>query len=122
MRLFRSSRWRQALVAACLPYLLLSLFVDFVHLHPLLSGDVPQIVVVHNHHFTTENPASSRNQESQCAICQWLKAGTGLQAEAVTGPAVALVCTAVAVAPDAPRGSPHRHPIDPRGPPSVRSL
>ena len=30
----RSSRWRRGFVAACLPYLLLSVFVDFLHVHP----------------------------------------------------------------------------------------
>ena len=32
--LVRSSRWRRGFVAACLPYLLLSVFVDFLHVHP----------------------------------------------------------------------------------------
>ena len=62
-------------MAAFLPYLLLSLFVDFVHLHRLFTGSItaaPQ-------HVTAVMPGQERVPDTPCAICQWLRADTGLQ-------------------------------------------
>jgi len=84
MTLVRSQRWRRALVTACLPYLLLSVFVDFLHLHPLLGGNVPQISVAE--HVGTQGPRNSRLPDSTCAVCQWMRAGTGLQTSVAAGP------------------------------------
>jgi len=93
MTLVRSKRWRRTLVAACLPYLLLSVFVDFIHLHPLLSGTVPQISV--SQRVATPAPRNSRLPDSTCAVCQWMRAGTGLQASVAPGPTVVALPNAV---------------------------
>jgi hypothetical protein len=116
MRQLRTSRWRRTLVAACLPYLLLSVFVDFVHLHPLLDDATPQISAT-NH--VAPCPAA-KAFDSPCAICQWLRAGTGLQPAIEAGPSVGLLPDAVSLGTTTPRGSPVRLLVSPRGPPFPR--
>lgn len=117
MRVFRSSSRRRLLITAFLPYLLLSVFVDFVHLHPLLQGSVPQISAV-KHVAGCTGPAT-RTNDSPCAICQWLRAGAGMQASIDVGPSITLLPDQVALSVVQVRGSPIPHSIDPRGPPSV---
>ena len=46
MHHLRSSRVRRAFVWSCVPYLLVALFADFLHAHPLLSPDAPAIGIV----------------------------------------------------------------------------
>jgi hypothetical protein len=120
MRLFRSSHRRRTLVAACLPYLLLSVFVDFVHLHPLISGNIPQIST--SQHVSACRTPDGTSHDSPCAICQWLRNGTSLQASVSAGPAIELLPDTVAPASTNPRGSPAPLTIDLRGPPSSYSL
>jgi len=117
MRVFRSSCRRRLLISAFLPYLLLSVFVDFVHLHPLLQGSVPQISAVK--HVAGCSGDATRTNDSPCAICQWLRAGTGMQATVAVGPRIVLLPDQVSMAVVKVRGSPNPHSIDPRGPPSV---
>jgi hypothetical protein len=116
MRVFRSSCRRRILITALLPYLLLSVFVDFVHLHPLLQGTVPQISAV-KHVAGCTGPAT-RTNDSPCAICQWLRAGAGMQTSIAVGPSIMLLPEHVAMPIVQVRGSPAPHSIDPRGPPS----
>jgi len=71
------TRRRRALVAAFLPYLLLSLFVDFVHLHRLFTGNMT--LLSESQHVAAVTPGQQRLPDAPCAICQWLRAGTGLQ-------------------------------------------
>ncbi|MGH9412087.1 MAG: hypothetical protein ACRD1V_21840 [Vicinamibacterales bacterium] len=81
------SRWRRTLAAACVPYLFLSMFVDFVHVHPLGasgSGAAYQVVV---------GPHSSKTPEGPCAVCQWLRADTGLHTPITAGMAAELLAT-----------------------------
>src|SRR5512140_1060964 len=104
MRHFRASRLRRTLVAACLPYLLLSVFVNFVHLHPLWNDSAPQISATD--HVAPCPPG--KTFDSSCALCQWMRAGTGLQAFVGAGPAVVLVSDDVALPTTEPRGSPAR--------------
>ena len=117
MRVFRSSRRRRLLITAFLPYLLLSVFVDFVHLHPLLQDSVPQLSAVK--HVAGCTGAATRTTDSPCAICQWLRAGTGMQASIAIGPSITLLAGQVAMSVMQVRGSPPLHSIDPRGPPPV---
>jgi hypothetical protein len=111
------TRRRKALVAAFLPYLLLSVFVDFVHLHRLING--PMTATSASAHIDAPAPGTSKLPETSCAICQWMRAGTGIQASvAAEQSPVVLAAAFVAVAPVAPDrpdlGSP-----DFRGPPSL---
>jgi len=106
------------IVAACLPYLLLSVFVDFVHLHPLLGGAVTQLSAVP--HVAACTPPASRTGDSPCAICQWLRAGTGLQPSIAISPAIGMLAGTVTLPAAPPRGSPAPLSVDLRGPPSVR--
>lgn len=114
------TRRRRALVAAVLPYLLLSVFVDFVHLHRLING--PLSAATATLHVQEAGRASSKLPEATCAICQWMRAGTSMQSTvsahqaptAVTAPLVARHT----IAPSRPDlGSP-----DFRGPPASLSL
>lgn len=116
MRVFRSSCRRRLLISAFLPYLLLSVFVDFVHLHPLLQGAIPQISAAK--HVAACTGSATGRHESPCAICQWLRAGTGLHASVMVGPSIMLLPDQVAAPVVAARGSPAPLSIDPRGPPS----
>ncbi|HTI39930.1 MAG TPA: hypothetical protein VL484_20375 [Vicinamibacterales bacterium] len=117
MKVFRSTCRRRVLIAAFLPYLLLSVFVDFVHLHPLLTGTVPQISAARHVAACTGQPC--RRGDSPCAICQWLRAGTGLQASFAVGPSIVLLAQSVSLPVMQARGSPASLSIDLRGPPSA---
>jgi len=114
------TRWRKALAAAVLPYLVLSLFVDFVHLHRLING--PLSVASSSVHVAEDTGTPTNLPESSCAICQWLRAGTGIQ-PAVSAQLTPVMLGAAFVArlPIAPLrpdlGSP-----DFRGPPATLSL
>ena len=119
MKVFRSTCRRRLLISAFLPYLLLSVFVDFVHLHPLLQGTIPQISGAQHVAGCTGSP--TKTADSPCAICQWLRAGTGLQASVAVGPSIVLLADQVAAPVMAARGSPAPLSIDLRGPPSVLS-
>jgi hypothetical protein len=70
------TRRRKALVAAFLPYLLLSVFVDFVHLHHLITGPATASASLH---VSDGNGDSSKLPDTSCAICQWVRAGSGAQ-------------------------------------------
>ena len=114
------TRRRKALVAAVLPYLLLSLFVDFLHLHRLITG--PLSVTSTSVHLENAQDAPTKLPETTCAICQWLRAGTGMQTVVSTPQAPSLLgaslvprAPAAAIRPDL--GSP-----DFRGPPLSLSL
>jgi hypothetical protein len=115
--LVRSSRWRQALVWSCVPYLLLSTFGDFLHVHPLLNP-TPRIGIVHAVQFTPR-PAARRVPETSCAICLWQRVGSRLQNAISAGPAAlaphALVAGVTAQFPL----SPVPHPSAYRGPPQL---
>jgi hypothetical protein len=114
------TRRRKALVAAVLPYLLLSVFVDFVHLHRLING--PLTAASASAHINTELPGTSKLPDTSCAICQWMRAGTGMQA-AVTAEQAPAVVTAALVTLD--RLAPMRPDLgspDFRGPPASLSL
>ena len=117
MRVFRSSSRRRLLISAFLPYLLLSVFVDFVHLHPLLQGTSPQISAVK--HVAACTGSATQRSDTPCAICQWLRTGTGLQASVAVGPSIVLLPDQVAAPVIAARGSPAPLSIDLRGPPSL---
>jgi hypothetical protein len=116
MKVFRSSCRRRLLVSAFVPYLVLSVFVDFLHLHPLLQGSVPQMSAV-KHVAGCTGPAT-RTTDSPCAICQWLRASTGMQASVEVRASISLLPDQIALSVVQVRGSPIPHSIDSRGPPS----
>jgi len=114
------TRRRKTLVAALLPYMLLSLFVDFVHLHRLIAGPIPAAAAAA--HVKADQAGSTRLPATSCAICQWMRAGTGMQATVATEQAAVEVTTAFVARSTVPPvrldlGSP-----DFRGPPASLSL
>jgi len=114
-QLVRSSRWRQAFVWGCVPYLVLSLFAGFLHVHPLLDR-APSAGTVHGAIFAPA-PSAARIPESSCAICQWQRVGPRLQAGIAVGPAtIAPSIPIAAIAASVPQ-SPIPHSASLRGPP-----
>lgn len=112
----RTSRWRRALVAACLPYLVLSVFINFVHLHPLLDDNAPQISAT-NH---VAPCPTGKVFDSSCALCQWLRAGTGLQPLVAAGPSFVRLPDGVKPPSSGPARRSFDRPTSPRGPPAPR--
>jgi hypothetical protein len=114
LRLARS-RWRRTLAATCVPYLFLSMFVGFVHLHRVTAGDVAMGAA--SRELITPPPRVSTLPDSLCAVCQWLRAGTGMQTSVVANVVTSVIAAEIAARPSV-------HPIrtillsrDFRGPP-----
>src|SRR3954470_10199806 len=95
------TRRRKMLVAAFVPYLLLSMFVDFVHLHRLIAG--PRTATSQSAHVKAAEPGGTKLPDTACAICQWQRAGASVQASVTDDPSpstvAALVVTLPAVVP-----------------------
>lgn len=113
------TRRRKALAAAFLPYLLLSVFVDFVHLHHLITGPA---AVSASLHVTDGNAASSKLPDTSCAICQWVRAGSGAQTSVSTHHAPALLASALIARLTLAPSRPDFGTVDFRGPPRSSSL
>jgi hypothetical protein len=114
------TRRRKALVAAFVPYLLLSVFVDFVHLHRLING--PIALTSASAHVKASQAPTSNLPDTACAICQWVRAGTGMQTAATASVAPVLVSTTVVARSVMPGSRPDLGSPDFRGPPSTISL
>jgi hypothetical protein len=114
------ARRRRALVAAFLPYLLLSVFVDFVHLHRIIAGDASAASV--SNQVSAATPDRTTVPDPPCAICQWLRAGTGLHVSGTTAPTRSLVASALVSRPSVAPARPALRSRDLRGPPSSLSL
>jgi hypothetical protein len=114
------TRRRKALVAAFLPYLLLSVFVDFVHLHRLITG--PAAASSASLHVQDASGASSKLPDTSCAICQWVRAGSGAHPTATAHGAPVLVASAVVARSTLPPSRPDLGSADFRGPPRSLSL
>ena len=65
------------------------MFVDFVHVHPL--GSAVETAGSRFEAVLTSHGASA--PEKPCAVCQWLRADTGLQTPITAGVATDLVAT-----------------------------
>jgi len=102
----------------CVPYVLLSIFADFLHVHPLTAGVGIGVSVVHEANYAP--PYTARHiPESACAICQWQRVGTRLHAATSVGPATPAPQMLVAAIGDAFPDSPVPLPRAFRGPPSL---
>ena len=113
------TRRRKALVAAFLPYLLLSVFVDFVHLHRLINGPVAAAASAH---VKDGRGATSNVPDTSCAICQWARAGTGAHTPAVAQHAPALVAATIVARSTLSPSRPDLRTADFRGPPTSFSV
>jgi hypothetical protein len=99
LKVIRNSPWRRAWVAACLPYLLASLFVDFVHVDPP-EGNAPVSMAAPSAAQPTDGSGPA------CPTGAWLRLGQSFStpfsfattAQAVVRP-VALPAT---ICPDSP--------------------
>ena len=114
------TRRRRALVAAFLPYLLLSLFVDFVHLHRLFTGNMS--LLSETQHVAAVSTGQQRLPDAPCAICQWLRAGTGLQTSTTAHFTFDTIATPLAPLPSSVPFRPALGAPDFRGPPLTASL
>jgi hypothetical protein len=104
-------------VAACLPYVLLALFADFIHPHPIVDRDAPQIQIATAIRVGTPPHENSKLPDYSCAVCQWLRAGIGLQASVALGPALASVAGDIAARLAATHSGPTLRTPALRGPP-----
>lgn len=114
------TRRRKALAAAFLPYLLLSVFVDFVHLHRLIAGPIASSSL--SEHVTATVPGGSKLPETSCAICQWQRAGTGMQTSVTDEPTRDIIAAVVTPPPSLIPLKTESGPHDFRGPPPSLSL
>ncbi len=80
----RSVRWRGVLLSACLPYLLLSLFLAFVHVERI-DGDVPHAIHGSIAHVAAPSLHSERIPTDSCAACSWLRVQTSQQVQVSVG-------------------------------------
>jgi hypothetical protein len=117
LHLIRSSRLRQAFFWSCVPFLLLSVFADFLHVHPLLNLGSPAVGIAHQAVSAPKQP-EHRIPDWSCAICQLQRVGPGAQAETM---ASAIVSAPSRVLPSifAFPKSPIPHPSAFRGPPQL---
>jgi hypothetical protein len=115
--LVRSLRVRRALVWSLVPYLLLAVFADFLHVHPLVFPE-PAMASEARQVVRTPSPHPPRTPDTTCAICQWHRVGSQHQAIASIAPAArpapAPVISLTATEPESPVPHPRAH----RGPPS----
>lgn len=89
------------------------MFVDFVHVHPLVGADTAQ----QSAYGATLSPHGTTVPDRSCPVCQWLRADTGLQTPIASAVTSNLVATNLVVRP----ADRHVQPVvlshDLRGPP-----
>ena len=114
------TRRRKVLVAAFVPYLLLSMFVDFVHLHRLIAG--PMTASSQSAHLKSAEPGGTKLPDTACAICQWQRAGAGVQASVTDDPSPRTIAALVVTLPELVPLRTDVGTADFRGPPSSLSI
>jgi hypothetical protein len=114
------TRRRRALVSAFLPYLLLSLFVDFVHLHHLIIGGMTPVST--SQQIKAVPSGETPVPDAPCAICQWLRADTGLQTSTAAQLTFDTIAAPIAALPALTPLRPAFGAPDFRGPPLPRTL
>jgi hypothetical protein len=111
----RSTRSRRAFVWCCVPYLLLSVFADFVHAHPMLNPGTAAGLVHQLPSAAADRP--HRIPDTSCAVCQLQRVRSRVETK-TAGTAVALTTpTMVVTFSDAVPESPVPYPSAFRGPP-----
>ncbi|MGE5243299.1 MAG: hypothetical protein ACM3SQ_03630 [Betaproteobacteria bacterium] len=109
------SRWRRAFFAACLPYLLLAIFVDFFHADRPDGVPAPLSAVVRVA-AAPDGPAAA--PDYACPVCAWLRIGPSIETPfslaTCTDVVSRMIVPALAGAPDCPVPLPSLF----RGPPS----
>jgi hypothetical protein len=114
-RLFRRSLWQRTFLAACLPYVLLAAFVDFVHVHA--APYPPFSLAASNGPAVAGSVDGARQTGSACPVCLWLRAGPRLAPQVSIEAAEAAVRSEVAPSTDDAPASPIPLPAAFRGPP-----
>ncbi|MEO8360260.1 MAG: hypothetical protein ABI672_09545 [Vicinamibacteria bacterium] len=111
------TRWRRTLVAACLPYVLLAVFADFLHVHSAWTR-----MVASN---TNQGPSLSdkvegaRQPGAPCPLCLFLRDAPRLTSLLSVEAARVTTIPKIWLPPaDAP-ASPIPHPTAFRGPPTL---
>lgn len=103
-------------MAACLPYLLLAMFVDFLHAHRPDSGPAPVPGVVH---VAPAPDGPEATPDYACPVCAWLRMGPSVEAPFSLATCSAslsrMAAPTIAAAPDSPVPLPSLF----RGPPSL---
>jgi hypothetical protein len=113
----RSSRWRQAFFAACLPYIVVSVFVESLHTGQARQGDTPALATTVTDAAASGPVLQAAGSDESCPACNWLRLGRRIESP------VGLVRTQDTVLADTPPlvalwpDSPVPHPALFRGPP-----
>jgi hypothetical protein len=114
----RSSRWRQVFFAACLPYIVVSVFVESLHTGQARQGDTPAQAATVVIDAAASGPiVQAAGSDESCPACNWLRLGRRIESP------VGLVRTQDTVLADTPPlvalwpDSPVPHPALFRGPP-----
>lgn len=116
MRHFRRTRrWRQIFIAFCLPYVLASVLVDFVHVHPPAAA-APTVA---GSAAIAQPSRSAPQPDYTCTVCVWLRSGLQLTPNTTDTLAAGVTATAFVLTPDAVRpDAPIARSELLRGPPS----
>jgi hypothetical protein len=113
----RSRRWRQAFFAACLPYILVSVFVE--SLHDATRPDADDVIAVTSASVAIGAAGGSATDPYSCPVCAWLNVGTQqVQQVAIVATGDAVRALAVLLAAEW-ADSPVPHPALFRGPPRL---
>lgn len=115
--LIRSTRSRRAFVWCCVPYILLSVFADFVHAHPLLNPGTTLGIVHQSPSVATDRP--HRLPDTSCAVCQLQRVRSRVETKTAGTAVVLSAPTLVVTVSDTVPDSPVPYPSAFRGPPSA---
>ncbi len=112
--LARTPHSRRAFAAACIPYLLASIFVEFLHVDPQVRAGVPTFVVGQASVGVSE---PSRPTDA-CPACLWLRIGVRLDSRVLSADPTRVVSAEVETLADDWSDSPVQLLTTLRGPPT----
>jgi hypothetical protein len=110
----RTPRSRRTLAAACLPYVLVSIFVEFLHVDPQFRARVAPVAVGEASAVASR---TSRTDDA-CPTCLWLRIGVRLGSRVLSPNPTVVVSAEIATPPADWPDSPVQHPTALRGPPA----
>lgn len=117
LHIMRSRRRRLVSISICLPYLLLSVVADFVHVHPWLKQATASAAVQQVRPVPAQTPR--RLPDAPCVVCQWHRTGPRLTAGASVVSAARLTPALIVPTFVAFPAGPVPHPSRFRGPPQL---
>jgi hypothetical protein len=80
-RVIRHPLWRRACAAACLPYVLAALLVDFVHLQPPPGAGISIDAVGSTVQAGPSSTTPADDGAHSCPACAWLRIGQRVETQ-----------------------------------------